>query len=96
MKCLDQKPNLKISWNIDHQMTAISGYVKHILLDYLIKNNNDIMSIGHKKGSYFWYIPFCNINSLFQFLQFAFISYLHYAQLYYYYYYCCWQRWLEI
>ena len=34
-------------------MTAISGYVKHILLDYLIKNNNDIMSIGHKKGSYF-------------------------------------------
>lgn len=37
MKCLDQKPNLKISWNIDHQMTAISGYVKHILLDYLIK-----------------------------------------------------------
>ena len=42
---------------------------KHILLEYCTKNNNDIIrSLAYKKRCYFWYILFCNPNSLFQFL----------------------------
>ena len=28
-------------------------YCSHLLLEYLIKNNNDIRSLGHKNGNYF-------------------------------------------
>ena len=47
------KPSLKISSNIGHQMTVHLGYANHLLLEYLIKNNNDIRSLGHKNGNYF-------------------------------------------
>ena len=47
------KPNLKISSSISHQMTVHLGYANHLLLECLIKNNNDIRSLGHKNGNYF-------------------------------------------